>query len=134
MFEPFYSTKAMGKGSGMGLAVVHGIVHEHGGHVVVEAPPGRVRLPDTLAYRCGRPQRRSASGAERPGASRCATSLRGGVLVVEDEQSVAEFMRELLGSWGLEVSGPSPEAALAMLRETTQERMTSSSRIRRCRG
>src|ERR1043165_3395143 len=30
MFEPFFSTKDVGKGSGMGLAMVHGIVHEHG--------------------------------------------------------------------------------------------------------
>ena len=41
IFEPFYSTKAVGKGSGMGLAVVHGIVHEHGGHVIVDTFVGR---------------------------------------------------------------------------------------------
>ena len=43
--------------------------------------------------------------------------LRGRVLVVDDEPSVAEFMRELLDSWGLEVSvAGEPEAALSMLR------------------
>ena len=41
MFEPFFSTKDVGKGSGMGLSTVHGIVHEHGGHIVVESVPGR---------------------------------------------------------------------------------------------
>ena len=40
IFEPFFSTKETGKGSGMGLAMVHGIVHEHGGHVVVESASG----------------------------------------------------------------------------------------------
>ena len=50
MFEPFFSTKEVGRGSGMGLATVHGIVHEHGGHVVVDTAPGagaafRVLLP-----------------------------------------------------------------------------------------
>jgi signal transduction histidine kinase len=41
MFEPFYSTKEIGKGSGMGLAMVHGIVHDHGGHLIVETGPGQ---------------------------------------------------------------------------------------------
>jgi len=49
----------VGKGSGMGLAVVHGIVHEHGGHVVVEAPQEggaaiRVLLPPGVEDRRAR--------------------------------------------------------------------------------
>ena len=41
MFEPFFSTKEVGKGSGMELATVHGIVHEYGGHIAVDTSPGR---------------------------------------------------------------------------------------------
>lgn len=40
VFEPFFSTKEHGKGSGLGLAVVYGIVHGHGGYVEVESSPG----------------------------------------------------------------------------------------------
>ena len=123
IFEPFYSTKAVGKGSGMGLAVVHGIVHEHGGHVIVDTLPGRGTAFRILLPPMEGPETTSLRGdAGRPPAPRAAAAkLRGRVLVVDDEPSVAEFMRELLDSWGLDVSVASePEAALSMLQLDAQ--------------
>jgi len=101
MFEPFFTTKEVGKGSGMGLATVHGIVHEHGGHVVVETAAGhgarfRVLFPPLQDRKDVAP----AAVAERASSPRQA--LRGSVLVVDDEDAVAEFMRDLLESWGVE--------------------------------
>jgi len=113
MFEPFYSTKEVGRGSGMGLAMVHGIVHEHGGHIGVdtsrEGTKFRVFLPpiaDAAATE------RNAPGAGTPATQRA--GLAGHILVVDDEQIVGEFMSELLQNWGLTVTvQPSGPEALA---------------------
>jgi PAS domain S-box-containing protein len=116
IFEPFYSTKESGKGSGMGLAMVHGIVHEHGGHVVVESGPGEgTRFRILLPALPGQVAQADASEANPP-ARLPRPALKGSVLVVDDEEMVGEFMRELLATWGLEATCMHrPEAALDLV-------------------
>jgi PAS domain S-box-containing protein len=108
MFEPFFSTKEAGSGSGMGLAMVHGIVHEYGGHIQVESKPGggarlRVWFPAWFP-----PTGEEVGEGQIDGTAVEAASskprLQGRVLLTDDEPSVREFMSELLGSWGLDVS------------------------------
>jgi PAS domain S-box-containing protein len=102
MFEPFFTTKEVGRGAGMGLATVHGIVHEHGGHVVVETAPGagtRFRLLWPMASGKALPSTRLERKSRQ-----VKTPLKGRVLVVDDEPAVGGFMRELLESWGLEAA------------------------------
>jgi PAS domain S-box-containing protein len=103
MFEPFFTTKEVGRGVGMGLATVHGIVHEHGGHVLVDTAPGRgTRFRILLPVL---PAEAATAAARGPGPAKTSRSrLSGRVLVVDDEASVADFMRELLQSWGLEAT------------------------------
>ena len=103
MFEPFYSTKAMGKGSGMGLSVVHGIVHEYGGHVLVRTTPGRGALFQVLFPPLSRAEAADSTGTSsgEPAGRR---GLQGRVLVVDDEPAVGEFMQDLLEEWGLVVT------------------------------
>ncbi|HEX4883846.1 MAG TPA: PAS domain S-box protein [Casimicrobiaceae bacterium] len=115
MFEPFFSTKAVGRGSGMGLATVHGIVHDLGGHIVVTSEPGRgarfaVLLPGLDRAADAAP----ASSAPQRGAQ---PALAGRVLVVEDEEGVAAFMRDLLESWTVDVTvATDPAVALERFR------------------
>ena len=100
IFDPFFSTKAPGRGSGMGLSMVHGIVHEHGGHVIVESDWGKgARFRILLPEHAGAP-----IAAERLDAARTAREpLQGRVLLVDDEPSVLAVTRETLQSWGLAV-------------------------------
>jgi PAS domain S-box-containing protein len=104
IFEPFFSTKEVGKGSGMGLATVHGIVHEYGGHVVVDSRPGgsafRVLFRALPRSTAAAPAPRS----EGAGVAPPARALGGRVLVVDDEEMVGEFIAELLESWGIDVT------------------------------
>lgn len=103
IFEPFFSTKETGKGSGMGLATVHGIVHEYGGHIMLESEPG-----EGSDFRVFLPLAAAATDDERPeqlpAVDDSAGDLNGHVLVIDDNLVVAEFLDELLTSWGLRVS------------------------------
>ena len=101
MFEPFFSTKDVGKGSGMGLSMAHGIVHEHGGHIVVDTAPGRGAV-FRVAFPAVQGEHEPVVSAARPG--RAAARLSGSVLVVDDEDMVLELMGELLAGWGLDVT------------------------------
>jgi len=101
MFDPFYSTKEVGQGSGMGLAIVHGIVHEHGGHVLVDS-----RVDQGTSFSVCLPQASESAQPVHP-VPKSATprrALSGRVMVVEDQPLVGEFMLELLQSWGLQVT------------------------------
>ena len=98
VFDPFFSTKEVGKGTGMGLSVLHGIVHRVGGHVLIASDQDtgttvRVLLRPGAAPDVA-PTGREPAGAT-PAAARDAT-----ILVVDDNPSVANFMRELIEGAG----------------------------------
>jgi PAS domain S-box-containing protein len=103
VFDPFFSTKEVGKGSGMGLAMVHGIVHQHGGHVLVESSPGKgTEFRVLLEWPEGEAKVVPAREPEQRGAP-SRPRFSGRVLVADDEPIIREFLRDLLGGWGLDV-------------------------------
>jgi CheY-like chemotaxis protein len=88
IFEPYFTTKEPGKGTGLGLHNVREIVRESGGTLKVTSAPGR-----GAAFTVYLPQARE--GAAAPG--------KEAVLVVEDEDSVRALLREVLGRQGYTV-------------------------------
>jgi len=108
MFEPFFTTKDAGHGSGMGLSTVHGIVHRHDGHVIVDTAPGR-----GAAFRMLFPaaERKAIASGEKAREIVKSVTLAGRVAVVDDEPAVAQFMQELLAGWGLAVTAFADGAA-----------------------
>ncbi len=105
MFEPFFTTKEVGQGSGMGLSMVHGIIHEHLGHLLIDSEPGagsalRILLPPLATDT----DTATAEAVEADTAKRALPGLQGRLLLVDDENAVSEFMRDLLEDWGLAVT------------------------------
>ncbi|MFZ2029681.1 MAG: PAS domain S-box protein [Vitreimonas sp.] len=117
VFEPFFTTKEVGKGSGLGLAQVHGFAQQSGGKVEIESAPGKgtvVTLVLPMSTHTAAPPnpmvRREPSLAERSGAGRA--------LLVEDDADVAALTAPMLEELGWQVIwAASGEEALAILRD-----------------
>jgi len=114
--EPFFTTKAPGAGTGLGLSTIYGVVKQLCGSVTIESEPGegatfRIRLP---RVRKGRP--RSISGTAIPRAF----GGRAAVLLVEDETALREVMASALRDAGHTVlEAGDGRAALDVLAEGT---------------
>lgn len=118
IFEPFYTTKEVNKGSGMGLAVVHGIVKSHRGAITVESKPGKgsrfvVYLP--LLDRAYLHEKEEVVSGERVHEKRQ-------ILLVDDEGIVLNSVQRALERMGYIVTAEKDsEAALDHFRKSPQE-------------
>jgi PAS domain S-box-containing protein len=98
LFEPFFTTKEEGKGQGLGLSAVYGIVKQSGGTIAVESQKGRGTTFKVFLPRVDKSQMADAASAP-------SDSLKGveTVLLVEDEEAVRTLVREILRMHGYNV-------------------------------
>jgi signal transduction histidine kinase/ActR/RegA family two-component response regulator len=97
-FEPFFSTKGIGKGSGLGLSMAYGFVKQSGGHIEIDSTLG---AGTTIAILLPRTVESAAQKKSGP-----VGSIEGGnetVLVVDDEKEIQENVAAILGELGYQV-------------------------------
>lgn len=116
IFDPFFSTKEVGAGTGLGLSTVFGIVKQSGGFVFVDSEPGQgSTFSIYLPYHAATAD--AAAGAAETEVRRDLTG-NATILLVEDEEAVRAFSARVLRNKGYEVlEAGSGESALEVFRE-----------------
>ena len=113
IFEPFFTTKKQGEGTGLGLAMVYGIITNHQGGIAVNSAPGEGTVFTIYLPASGRAVEKTEKATEAPIAGGTET-----ILLVDDEAAVLNISRELLEFMGYRVyAAASGQEALAVYRE-----------------
>jgi two-component system, cell cycle sensor histidine kinase and response regulator CckA len=120
LFEPFFTKKEVGAGTGLGLATIHGIVHQNNGCIDVDTAPGR---GTTFKIYIPRHQAASEAFAADGAGQPLNAPVSGGdetVLLVEDEPAILEIGKTFLERLGYRVLiAATPEEAIRLARQHT---------------
>ena len=112
IFEPFFTTKAPGQGTGLGLSVVHGIMDNHDGVITVYSEPGQGTV-----FHLYFPAHAGEAIMTQAEEARVPHGRGERILVVDDEETLAQLGRKTLVALGYEVEVTTqPAAALALVR------------------
>jgi len=118
IFEPFYTTKETGKGTGLGLAMVYGIVKSHNGYIMCYSEPGEGTTFKIYFPIIEKEAERVESKKER-------VPIKGGnetILLVDDEEAIRELAEDILTRFGYTVlMASNGETALEIYREKKEE-------------
>jgi len=116
IFEPYFTTKSVGEGTGMGLATAHGIVNDHGGRIFVESAPGKGSVFRVLFPVLENPAEVVSS---QPAAYPRGTER---ILFVDDEELLVEVGVEMLKDLGYDAVGTTRASqALEMFKKRPDE-------------
>jgi PAS domain S-box-containing protein len=102
--EPFYSTKPLGKGTGLGLAQVYGIAQQAGGTLRIDSEEGKGTSVHILLPATGLPAAAEAEEARRSSPSSQGAAAGASVLIVDDDSDVRAFLAESLQGLGCTVA------------------------------